>query len=391
MPNVAEVIRDHVTLTVECVDRLYLNGYVPGLQREDGVVAFLRHRRPTIASPALFAANGAAFKANLQAFCQARGIPWIEFAKGERKDEVVQRYREQFPADEGVVPVGVAQEKAKTWTATKQVQGRMVHFSFRWRTVYVNHYYIYLIDREWGPAFIKICGYAPYALKVCLNGHEWAKRQATRQGIPFEALDNGFLACADPTALQAVCDALTAEAIQTFFESWLACLPLPLTADDQAAGFRYRLSIMQLEVSRTQVFDDPLRGRDFFEEFGKSWSAGRSGSVQELVVCCVRVLEPFRAVDAAGVPVYGSPQPPPGRGRGALGRAPDGRLQVLRPVAGGAALRSPPGTAAQTPFASSHGCCAADRVGGHGCAQRIWSFHHARGVGPFGCGERPDK
>jgi hypothetical protein len=295
MPNVAEVIRDHVSLTVECVDRLYLNGYVPGLQREDGVVAFLRHRGPTIASPALFAANGAAFKANLQAFCQARGIPWIEFGKGERKDEVVQRYREQFPAEEGVVLVGVAQEKAKTWTATKQVQGRMVHFSFRWRTVYVNHYYVYLIDRDWGRAFIKICGYAPYAVKVCLNGHEWAKRQAARQGLPFEALDNGFLTCADPAALQAVCDALTAEAIQTFFESWLACLPLPLTADDQAAGFRYRLSIMQLEVSRTQVFDDPLRGRDFFEEVIRdNLDRGRPDRIQLLVDRRIRSDTPSR-------------------------------------------------------------------------------------------------
>ena len=295
MPNVAEVIRDHVSLTVECVDRLYLNGYVPRLQSSGGVGTFLRHRGRAIASPALFAEITAGFKARLQAYCRAHGIPWLEFAKGERKDEVVQRYREQFPADEGVVLVGVAQEKTKTWTAAKQVQGRMVHFSFRWRTVYVNHYYIYLIDREWGPAFIKICGYAPYALKVCLNGHEWAKRQATRQGIPFEALDNGFLACADPTALQAVCDALTAEAIQTCFESWLACLPLPLTADDQAAGFRYRLSIMQLEVSRTQVFDDPLRGRDFFEEVIRdNLDLGRPDRIQLLVDRRIRSDTPSR-------------------------------------------------------------------------------------------------
>jgi hypothetical protein len=55
MPNVAEVIRDHTALAVECVDRLYLNAYVPGLQRGPGVVAFLRQRGQVIASPALFA------------------------------------------------------------------------------------------------------------------------------------------------------------------------------------------------------------------------------------------------------------------------------------------------------------------------------------------------
>jgi len=284
MPNVAELIRDHVTLAVECVDRLYLNAYVPGLQRGPGVVAFLRQRGQRIASPTLFGEITDAFKSALQRFCSAQGIPWIEFAKGQDKDKLVEPYRRQFAADEGVVLVGVAQERAKAWAATKQVDGRRVHFTFNWRTVYVNHYYIYLIDREWGPAFIKVCGYAPYAIKVCLNAHEWAKRQATRRGLPCEALDNGFLSCPDPGALQALCDSLSADAIQLFFDRWVDRLPLPLTATDAAAGFSYRLSILQMEVSLTQVFDDPVRGRKFFEEVIRdNLDLGRPDRVQLLV------------------------------------------------------------------------------------------------------------
>jgi len=148
MPNVAEVIRDHVTLAVECVDRLYLNAYVPGLQRGPGVVAFLRQRGQVIASPMLFGEITNAFKTALQGFCSARGIPWIEFTKGQDKDKLVETYRQQFTADEGVVLVGVAQEKAKAWAATKKVDGRRVHFTFNWRTVYVNHYYIYCAARR---------------------------------------------------------------------------------------------------------------------------------------------------------------------------------------------------------------------------------------------------
>jgi hypothetical protein len=141
-----------------------------------------------------------------------------------------------------------------------------VHFSFRRKSVCVNHYYIYLMDPDWGPAFIKVCSYAPYALKLCLNGHEWLKRQLRRQRIAFTALDNGILTCADPPALQAMCDRLGGADIEEFFTRWLARLPLPLTARDQAAGFAYRLSILQMEVSRTQVFDRPVRGRELFEE-----------------------------------------------------------------------------------------------------------------------------
>jgi hypothetical protein len=266
MPNVAELIKDHVTLTVDCVDRVYLNAYVPRLQASGGVVSFLRHRGQRVLSPAIFGQITAAFKTGLRSWADQQAIPWLEFKKGQRKDDVVQPYRDRFGASEGVVLIGVAQERAKAWRATKEVRGGYVHFTWRWTSVAVNHYYVYFIDPEWGPGFLKICGYAPYTMKLCLNGHEWAKRQLTEQGIRFEALDNGFRSCADPAALQAICDRLAPADFLSCLDRWLDRLPLPLTAEDRRADFGYRLSILQLEVSRTQVFDRPLRGREFFEQ-----------------------------------------------------------------------------------------------------------------------------
>ncbi len=140
------------------MDRLCLNAYVPRLQSEGGVVAFLRHRGQHIPSPAAFGQITDTFKAGLRDWAARQGIPWIEFRKGERKDDVVQRYRDRFLAREGVVCVGVAQEKAKAWTATKQVQGRRLHFTYRWKSVCVNYYYVYFVDRAWGHGFLKICG-----------------------------------------------------------------------------------------------------------------------------------------------------------------------------------------------------------------------------------------
>ena len=46
-----------------------------------------------------------------------------------------------------------------------------------------NHYYVYVVDRDFGPLFIKFCSYFPYAAKLCLNGHEWLKRQLTQRGV----------------------------------------------------------------------------------------------------------------------------------------------------------------------------------------------------------------
>jgi hypothetical protein len=173
MPNVAELIKEHVTLTVDCVDRLYLNGYVPRLQTAGGVVGFLLERGQKIPSPAVLGQITEAFKRGLRAWADERGIPWLEFKKGERKDDVVEPYRRRFAGTAGVVLVGVAQERADGWTATKQLHGGRVHFAYRRRSVCVNHSYVYFLDPEWGPGFLKICGYAPYAIKLCLNGHEW--------------------------------------------------------------------------------------------------------------------------------------------------------------------------------------------------------------------------
>ena len=93
-----------------------------------------------------------------------------------------------------------------------------------------------------------------------------AKRQATKAGIGFEALDNGFASCENPKRLQKICDRLDATKIDRFIRKWLARLPHPFTAADRRAGYRYDISILQAEFSLTQVLDRPLSGRVFFEE-----------------------------------------------------------------------------------------------------------------------------
>jgi hypothetical protein len=144
-------------------------------------------------------------------------------------------------------------------------RGPAVTFDFSRQAVAVNHYYFYVHDRDWGPAFLEIGTYMPYPVKLCLNGHEWVKQQLRRQRVRFESLDNGFLTCANPSALQATCDALAAADVQAFFDRWSHRLPWPLLERDRAAGYDHRLALCQLEVSLTQVFDRPVQGRHFFE------------------------------------------------------------------------------------------------------------------------------
>jgi hypothetical protein len=113
--TVTEVLRQHVTLEVESIDRMYLNVYVPQLQHERGVVAFFRyHRGQTFASSALMAPISQAFVTAIHAFVQEHHIPLITFQKGQRKDDVAAEHLARFQQEEGVLFVGKAQEKITT-------------------------------------------------------------------------------------------------------------------------------------------------------------------------------------------------------------------------------------------------------------------------------------
>jgi hypothetical protein len=99
--------------------------------------------------------------------------------------------------------------------------------------------------------------------------------------MDFTALDNGFLRCADPAQLQAICDGLDAEQIDALLRKWLARLPHPFTPADRAAGYRYEISILQAEFSLTQVLDRPLSGRILFEDIiRENLDLGRPDQVQ---------------------------------------------------------------------------------------------------------------
>jgi hypothetical protein len=265
--SLTSIMDDHVSLSVTCLDRLYLNGYVPTLQAPGQLVRFCReHLGKPIASPALFGPLHDRFVQSVHTFAVEHDVPLIHFPRGQRKDTIAARYRAHSKVDDGVVFIGIAQEKATSFKARKVVaDSGGVSFDFSRQSVAVNQIYFYVQDAEWGPAFVKVGTYLPYPVRVCLNGHHWAQQQLRQAGIAFEPLDNGFRWCADPTRLQAVCDALGPSDVQAFFDRWVERLPWPLTAVDRAAGYRHRLSLWQVEVSLTQIFREPVYARRWFE------------------------------------------------------------------------------------------------------------------------------
>jgi hypothetical protein len=99
---VAAILRDHVTLELECLDRLYLNVSVPQLQYAGSVAAFLKERRgAVVVSTALVKPMTEAFVAGIQAFATQQGIPLVHFRRGQRKDDVAKEYLARFTGTEG--------------------------------------------------------------------------------------------------------------------------------------------------------------------------------------------------------------------------------------------------------------------------------------------------
>jgi hypothetical protein len=266
----AQVLDGHVTLDLECLDRVYLNGYVPNLQVGGQVVTFLtQHLGNPIPSPALFNPIGERFRAAVDRFAAANGVPVVRFDKDQRKAEVMRPYLEaaQAAGRPGVVAVGVAQEFQRVFSGSRRKTDKpgAVCYGFEKADRRVSCFYFYVWDAEFGPGFVKICSYFPYPIKVWVNGHEWAKRQAAKQGVGFAELANGFATTDDPERLQAICDALGPTQIQAFFDRWMARIPTPLNEHDRAAGYWWELSMRQIEVSRTLVLDAPRHARAFFE------------------------------------------------------------------------------------------------------------------------------
>jgi hypothetical protein len=215
MADYLTLLRDHVTLTCRSVDRIFLQAYVPRLQSVGGVCQFLYWQRGfAIPSSAAFGKIGDAYVAEVYRWAKANGVPVRRFAKGENKEQIARPLIEAAERDGGdgrVVLIGTAQEKTpmwRSWKAKGHEHAAHPHMEWGRQMGFVNHFYFYLRDPDWGGAFWKTNAYAPWPVWIWLNGHTWAQRRCERRGIGYTALDNGFRDCEDTAALQRICDRL---------------------------------------------------------------------------------------------------------------------------------------------------------------------------------------
>src|SRR5947207_5778426 len=118
--SLAQLQKEHVVLELECIDRMYLNAYVPKLTSEAGIAAFCRgYLGYRFASTKQAVAMTHRFVKSIEAFIQREGLELVRFKKGQRKDDVLQQKLRHFKKPEGVLFVGVAQEKVRLPRTTR--------------------------------------------------------------------------------------------------------------------------------------------------------------------------------------------------------------------------------------------------------------------------------
>ena len=175
--NINDVLEGHVALEIECIDRLYLNAYVPNLQVSGQVALFLtQHLHNPVPSPAIFEKIGNRFRRNVDAFARDNDIPVLHLKKpdrtrwDDRKLDHVRPHMDRAERDGrfGVVAIVAAQEFQWVFTGTNRATPPAVCFAFTKTERRVSTYYFYVLDPDFGPGFIKICTYFPYPAKVCL-------------------------------------------------------------------------------------------------------------------------------------------------------------------------------------------------------------------------------
>lgn len=281
--TVAEVIDRHVTLELESLDRVYLNVYQPKLQTPKAAFRFLReHHGQGAVSSRKMRTITEKFVRGIEAYASKHHIPLIVFEKNQRKEDLAAEHYRRFSKPEGVLFVGKSQEKVRTFRTEGRQNARGE--TYPWiveSTAMVNQYYFYAVDEDFGPFFLKYSSYFPYGAKLCFNGHEYLKRQLAKEKIGYEELANGILRCDNPKRMQELADGLTAARMERFLRKWQKRLPCPFTPEEQNAGYSYDVSMSQVEFALTQVLEQPVHGRIFFEEvLRENLDLGRPDNLQ---------------------------------------------------------------------------------------------------------------
>lgn len=259
MLSLEEVHKDNIVFKYRSFDRLTLNGYFPGLQTEGAVAYFFSKvwGKP-ILSPVLFKQITDRFVKSVEDFAHKNGTVLLHTETGQKPGDIAQPLLQKAArkGQSGIIAIVVHREKARCFSSYHVKGEKKSAFQITRANRVVNHYYFYLRDPDFGNAFVRICSYMPFPMRVWVNEHGWLESQLKKQGIPYKMAENSFLEVGDPGTLQKLADEFGPPQILSFLSTWLSKLPPPITAEEAAQGYKQAFSIYQMEYCHNVVFRD---------------------------------------------------------------------------------------------------------------------------------------
>ena len=206
-----ESIRFHYS----CFDRILINVVVQLLQIPVNVVCFFRDQRQQAVDRSLLGGVARQYHQWVQQYAAQHQIDIVrpEDFDEERRENWTDGYFQNRPEPFGVGVILKSRESARIAIAGRDKVKPHIDLKSR----FVEQYYFYLNDREFGRAFFRICPYFPHNSRLCINGHEWLARQLAKERIAFTQCGNAFVDCAKPQRLQELADQFSHEHIVNCF------------------------------------------------------------------------------------------------------------------------------------------------------------------------------
>jgi hypothetical protein len=243
--------RDSIRFGYRCFDRILLNGLIQPFQQPERIVGFFnRYRELYPVSKPVLKDIARQYEHWVTARAQAGGAPIVAPPDHQRRDDFVDRYFRRADPDQ-VVVILKAREPARILIAIGQDDRWHLEYARRW----VIQYNFYLLDREWGRLFVRVCPYFPFSARVCLNQHHWLATRRLADGISFRQCGNAFVTCSAPRRLQPLADTLTRRDLARCAQKWLRTFtPFFTPTERRDAACQHRLFLAQVEYCDNLIF-----------------------------------------------------------------------------------------------------------------------------------------
>ena len=242
----------------DCVDRIVLNAYFPMLTTGGGLRCWYRELTggdKGLDTNRLIRFAGT-FSKRVQSYCKSNNIPFHHYKSGERKHEDAENLIPSDKSFTGIFAIFCSRASTRLWEVKCFGQGKIDIYRKKENSL-VNHYYIHIMDAEWGHICIRICAHPPFNCLIILNGHEWVERHKETRELNITKEGNCFTSYTDGKKLSKIADNLKKEGqLDKVCQKWVyQCLWFGLAYEEQSKSrFKYKFSVYQVEYSRNLLF-----------------------------------------------------------------------------------------------------------------------------------------